>query len=960
MGVEVARRGNDGATYLPSEGPLVVPDDIELYRKLVDASTGGVWLLDGDGNTLLFNPRMAELLGRTPEEMAVLNAYDVHDEQGRREFAAHLERVRGGDPGHDDMETMYLRPDGTPVWLLCSWRPILHDDGSPLGYLHQYSGYDDLRRLIQTLADREQQLATAQRIARIGSWEWDVVSDRTHWSDELFRIYGISREDFRGDYEAFLDFIHPDDRDAVREAVAATYDGADEFSWQARVVRGDGGVRWCRGLGRVERGADGQPVRMMGTDQDITDQVTAEHELAEASRRLSLLRDVAEVANKSTVLTEALILTARVIDTTPGWHIAWAIAHDETGATATFPLSYDQALGHVVVDEDLVEKAFRNGEVTTAPLSGRELTHTLVAIPIQHSEDVVSVVLAVGEEVPPDDHSRDLIAQIAAMLGRVAERERTAHELAEARDEAMHASRLKSEFLATMSHEIRTPMNGVIGLTDLLMRTPLDDQQRRLADALHGAGQTLRGIINDILDLSKIEAGKLELELVDFEVRSVVEQTVGLLRGLADEKGLDLRLSVAPRVPTYVRGDAVRFEQVLTNLGSNAVKFTDRGSVQVSVDIAERRPDGHLLEVVVSDTGPGIPEAAQRRLFDAFTQADPSTTRRHGGTGLGLTIVRQLVEALGGEISVHSELGRGSRFRFTAGFGTAVGDARDEQGLPGTRTGVAPPAATHRVLVVEDNQVNQMVAVGLLESVGFATEVAVDGVEAVEALAGDHGFSAVLMDCRMPRMDGYTATRTIRENEPPGRRVPIIAMTASALEGERERCLACGMDDFLTKPVDSDRLHRTLRHWVGEDEPKADPAPGPASRDTLAAGHATPAPAGDLVDGERIDMLHEMVKDGVSLFQRSSGNFIAHAQDHLTAIGSAVADGDAEQLMATAHKLKGSALNLGLPRVGAAAFELEERGRAARLDGAEAAYSTLSREMGLALAALERERAARA
>jgi two-component system sensor histidine kinase/response regulator len=262
------------------------------------------------------------------------------------------------------------------------------------------------------------------------------------------------------------------------------------------------------------------------------------------------------------------------------------------------------------------------------------------------------------------------------------------------------------------------------------------------------------------------------------------------------------------------------------------------------------------------------------------------------------------------------------------------------------------------VLVVEDNQVNQMVAVGLLESVGFATEVAVDGVEAVEALAGDHDFSAVLMDCRMPRMDGYTATRTIRENEPPGRRVPIIAMTASALEGERERCLACGMDDFLTKPVDVDRLHRTLRHWVGDDEPT--PAPAASSRETPAPEPAAPPPAGDLVDSERIDMLHEMVKDGVSLFQRSSGNFIAHAQDHLTAIGSAVEDGDAEQLMATAHKLKGSALNLGLPRVGAAAFELEERGRAGRLEGAEAAYATLSREMGLALAALERERAARA
>jgi two-component system sensor histidine kinase/response regulator len=933
-------------------------EDGALYRKLVDASTGGLWLLDGDGNGLLSNPRMAELLGRSPEEMKGLNAYDVHDEAGKRQFAAHLARARRGDAGHDDMETMYLRGDGTPIWLMCSWRPIHDDEGRAIGYLHVYSDYTDLRRLIATLASREQQLATAQAIAGIGSWEYDVVADRTVWSDELFRIYGIDPDEFRGDYEAFLEFIHPEDRDDVRAAVASTFDGPDEFAWQARVVRGDGGERWCRGLGRVERGADGRPVRMIGTDQDITEQVRADQQLAEASRRLSLLRDVAEVANKSTVLTEALILTARVIEKTPGWLMVSAVMSDDRGGPSTMPLSYDPALGIGEPDHDLVERARRQGTPVTVPLPGREATHSMVAIPIRDAEQVACVIVAVGNESPPDEHSEDLTAQIAAMLGRVAERERAAAELAEARDQAMEASRLKSEFLATMSHEIRTPMNGVIGLTDLLMRTSLDPQQRRLAEALHGAGLTLRGIIDDILDLSKIEAGKLELELVDFEVRSVVEQAVRLLRGQATEKSLDLRLSVAPRVPTYVRGDAVRWEQVLANLGSNAVKFTDHGSVHVSVDVAERRPEGPVLEVTVQDTGPGIPEATQRRLFDAFTQADPSTTRRHGGTGLGLTIARQLVDALGGEIAVHSEVGRGSTFRFTAAFGPAVGDAREEPSVPGGA--VAAPAATHRVLVVEDNQVNQMVAVGLLESVGYATDVAVDGVEAVAALAGDHGYAAVLMDCRMPRMDGYTATRTIRANESPGAHVPIIAMTASALEGERERCLDCGMDDFLTKPVDSARLHRTLRQWIGISD-ESQPAPAAAAPSPAAAPPAAAPPTqADVVDTERIDMLHEMVKDGVSLFQRSSGNFIAHAQDHLTAIGGAVDGADAEQLMATAHKLKGSALNLGLPRVGAAAYELEERGREGRLEGAAAAYAVLAREMGLAVKALERERAARA
>jgi len=239
----------------------------------------------------------------------------------------------------------------------------------------------------------------------------------------------------------------------------------------------------------------------------------------------------------------------------------------------------------------------------------------------------------------------------------------------------------------------------------------------------------------------------------------------------------------------------------------------------------------------------------------------------------------------------------------------------------------------------------------------------------VTSLEGDHGFAAVLMDCRMPRMDGYAATRAIRAKEAPGCRVPIIAVTASALEGERERCLESGMDDFLTKPVDSARLHRVLRQWIGgsDDTPVAVSSTAPPATPTSATASSTPAATlstaqaerGEIVDVSRIEMLHEMVKEGVSLFQRSSGNFIAHAQDHLTAIGAAVERGDPEELMASAHKLKGSALNLGLPRVGAAAFELEERGREGLLDGATAAYAALSREIGLAIAALEQERAAR-
>ncbi len=930
--------------------------DAELYRTLVEASADGLWLLDEEGTTLLYNPRMAELLGRTPEEMEGLSGFDVHDEQGKVEFARHLAQARAGHPGHFDKETKYIKPDGTPVWVLMSFRPVHDSDGTFLGFLHQYSDYTEAHRLIDQLAHREKQLATAQHIAKMGSWEWDIVHDVSVWSDELFYLYGIDREDFAGDFEAFLRRIHPEDRHQVRAALDATFAGDDSFSWQARVVRPDGEERWFRCLGQVERDASGTPIRLTGVDQDITARVMADIEIAEYNRRLALLRQVAEAANQSTSLVETLARAAHSLTGTPGWEPTAVFVRDESdGALVPLVLADPDLPWQAEPDAELAARAWETQELEHVPVPGHGQTHSLVAFPILHGEGVACVVELVADEAPPDANSRDLIEQIAAQLGRVAERERSAAELAEARDQAMEASRLKSEFLATMSHEIRTPMNGVIGLTDLLLRTDLDDPQRRLAEALHGAGATLRGIINDILDLSKIEAGKLELEVVDFEVRPVIEQTMHLLRGHADEKGLDLQVSVAHDVPTYVSGDAGRWAQVLANLGSNAVKFTDLGSVTVSVTVARHDAGGTVLETVVEDTGPGIPAEAQLRLFDAFTQADPSTTRRHGGTGLGLTIARQLVDALGGELGLKSESGAGSRFWFTSRFGSATGDAREKQG---SSEGVRPAdAPLQRILVVEDNQVNQMVAVGLLESAGYVADVAEDGLEAVAAMAGDHGYAAVLMDCRMPRMDGFTATRAIRAQERVGARVPIIAMTASALQGERERCLEAGMDDFLTKPVDSLRLQRVMRQWTTDDV-------RPATAATLEPAAEGPDPGSDgvpedTVDVERIEMLHEMVKDGLSLFQRSSGNFIAHAEDHLTAIGAAVAAADAEALLATAHKLKGSALNLGLPRVGAAALALEENGREGRLDGSTEAYLVLEQEMGRAVVALERERAAR-
>jgi signal transduction histidine kinase/ActR/RegA family two-component response regulator len=607
---------------------------------------------------------------------------------------------------------------------------------------------------------------------------------------------------FRPTLESAIELYHPEDREGVLAAVAGAMATGIPYTRESRIVRPDGTVRCIVSRVQVEYAADETVSALFGVHQDITAAKDAEREREQGRTRLSVATEAARVGiwecsmEAKSLLWKPLMFALYGVDGTdfaPSYESWSALIHADDRERVQQELEL-AAAGTAAYDTEF-RIVWPNGALRYLRATATVHREAGIAVRMIGANWDITGVRVLTRQL--EDEKRRLLETVSMWMA--------------AKQAAEDATRAKSNFLANMSHEIRTPMNGIIGLASLLLDTDLAPEQEAHLKLIADAGLSLLAIINDILDLSKVEAGKIDLEAIPLSPAGLVHRALALVRGDALKKGVALDITVAPGVPSWVNGDPTRLRQILLNLLSNALKFTEHGRVGVTVR-CEPQTGSDVLRFEISDTGIGIAPESLHLLFEKFSQVDRSDARKFGGSGLGLAISRRLAEAMSGTIGVISEVGAGSVFWFTAPLPTTA--APTHTAVTGRRR---TDVVARRILLVDDNPLNQIVGQAMLAKDGHDVVVAADGVQALAAVQ-ERSFDLVLMDMQMPLMDGMEAARRIRGLSTSVRNVPIVALTANVMAEEIASCREAGMNDHLAKPIDRDQLRQIIAIWASRTD----------------------------------------------------------------------------------------------------------------------------------------------
>jgi len=835
----------------------------------------GIFLYRADGQCVLANPIAACLSGTSREELLTQNfrTLDSWRRSGLIEVA--LEAL--AENRIKERELRHQSSFGEEIWANFRFAPLLMNGTAHL--LLVAADIGERKRMEAALAESQWLLRAII----------DTAPMRIFWKDKTLRFLGcnpafardagmtqpsdlIGKDDTQMPWKDQAELYRADD-------LAVMASGTPRLFYDEPLTTPDGRMIWLRTSKVPLKDSADQTIGVLGLYEDITEAKRAEDEL----------RWLSEAVRQCTAAIVVTDTSRRIRFANPAYEWLFGYSLSELrGQHLAMMLPDDPILreAHPIADQ------YFEGERLRRAKDGRNIPVLVKTAPIMDEEGMtVGLVSAVTD----------------------------LSDLKQAELKAEAASRAKSGFLANMSHEIRTPMNGIIGMTHLALMGDLPPKQRGYVEDIGLAAQRLLAIINDILDVSKIEAAQLRIERLPFDLPSLVTDTVAMVANAAETKGLTIKVQIDPAAPRQLVGDPLRIGQVLLNYLNNAVKFTERGEIAVAIDVVETNGIDALVRFAVSDTGIGLTPDQQGGLFEPFQQADISVTRKFGGTGLGLAIANQLAGLMGGEVGVESSIGQGSTFWFTVRVALPIGD---DDAPPGATDAGQPASADHsildgvRVLLVEDDITNQMVAIGILEAAGMQVDVVGDGETAVQQVT-TNDYEIVLMDMRMPKMDGITATRRIRE-QPSLAELPIVAMTANAMRSQEEECLAAGMNDFVGKPFEPGQLYAVIEKWVTGlgDAVRLNPD---AIQGMLGADLRLPS----RIEGLDIRAGLRRVAGLKVLYLNTLRSFVAQQGGAVTTMRHAVAAGDIDRAGRHAHTLKGLAGMIEAGEVTALAAELE-------------------------------------